>query len=87
MRSPFWRIGVFVVVLVWPLLWLYQAWEDTLGRIGQGTGRSIGVGGACSAARDFEYDAFAEAHRLAGVDCCAATVGVVVFCLCSAPPQ
>lgn len=31
MRSPFWRIGVFVVVLVWPLLWLYQAWEDTLG--------------------------------------------------------
>ena len=31
MRSPFWRIDVFVVVLVWPLLWLYQAWEDTLG--------------------------------------------------------
>ena len=31
MRYPFWRIGVFVVVLVWPLLWLYQAWEDVLG--------------------------------------------------------
>ena len=31
MRFPFWRIGVFVVALVWPLLWLYQAWEDVLG--------------------------------------------------------
>lgn len=31
MRYPFWRIGVFIVVLVWPLLWLYQAWEDSLG--------------------------------------------------------
>ena len=31
MRYPLWRIGVFVVVLVWPLLWLYQAWEDVLG--------------------------------------------------------
>ncbi|RAI63761.1 protein-methionine-sulfoxide reductase heme-binding subunit MsrQ [Pseudomonas fluorescens] len=31
MRYPFWRIGVFIVVLVWPLLWLYQAWEDVLG--------------------------------------------------------
>lgn len=31
MRHPFWRVGVFVVALVWPLLWLYQAWEDLLG--------------------------------------------------------
>ena len=31
MRYPFWRIGVFILVLVWPLLWLYQAWEDVLG--------------------------------------------------------
>ncbi|MGH8390221.1 MAG: protein-methionine-sulfoxide reductase heme-binding subunit MsrQ [Pseudomonas sp.] len=31
MRYPLWRIGVFIVVLVWPLLWLYQAWEDVLG--------------------------------------------------------
>ncbi|MBI3908803.1 MAG: sulfoxide reductase heme-binding subunit YedZ, partial [Pseudomonas fluorescens] len=31
MRYPFWRIGVFVVVLMWPLLWLYQACEDVLG--------------------------------------------------------
>lgn len=31
MHYPFWRIGVFIVALVWPLLWLYQAWEDTLG--------------------------------------------------------
>ena len=30
MRYPFWRIGVFVVVLVWPLLWLYQAWDCLL---------------------------------------------------------
>jgi sulfoxide reductase heme-binding subunit YedZ len=31
MRYPFWRIGVFIVAAVWPLLWLYQAWEDVLG--------------------------------------------------------
>ena len=31
MRYLLWRIGVFVVVLVWPLLWLYQAWEGALG--------------------------------------------------------
>lgn len=31
MRFPFWRIGVFLVAGVWPLLWLYQAWEDVLG--------------------------------------------------------
>jgi sulfoxide reductase heme-binding subunit YedZ len=31
MRYPFWRIGVFVAAAVWPLLWLYQAWEDMLG--------------------------------------------------------
>ncbi|MHC8413053.1 protein-methionine-sulfoxide reductase heme-binding subunit MsrQ [Pseudomonas sp. Hz4] len=46
MRFPFWRIGVFIAAGVWPLLWLYQAWEDVLGpdpgkvlvdRLGQGT--------------------------------------------------
>ena len=31
MRFPFWRIGVFIAAAVWPLLWLYQAWEDVLG--------------------------------------------------------
>lgn len=31
MRFPFWRIGVFTAAAVWPLLWLYQAWEDVLG--------------------------------------------------------
>ncbi|QCY10505.1 protein-methionine-sulfoxide reductase heme-binding subunit MsrQ [Pseudomonas sp. MPC6] len=31
MRYPFWRIGVFIATAVWPLLWLYQAWEDVLG--------------------------------------------------------
>ena len=31
MRYPFWRIGVFIAAAVWPLLWLYQAWEDVLG--------------------------------------------------------
>lgn len=31
MRYLFWRLGVFVVVLVWPLLWLYQAWIFALG--------------------------------------------------------
>ncbi|VVO10706.1 protein-methionine-sulfoxide reductase heme-binding subunit MsrQ [Pseudomonas fluorescens] len=31
MRYPLWRIGVFIVAAVWPLLWLYQAWVFTLG--------------------------------------------------------
>lgn len=31
MRYPFWRMGVFIAAAVWPLLWLYQAWEDVLG--------------------------------------------------------
>ncbi|MEO6678197.1 MAG: sulfoxide reductase heme-binding subunit YedZ, partial [Pseudomonas sp.] len=31
MRFPFWRIVVFIVIAVWPMLWLYQAWADVLG--------------------------------------------------------
>jgi len=31
MRFAVWRILVFIVVAVWPLLWLYQAWADVLG--------------------------------------------------------
>lgn len=31
MRYPFWRLSVFVVACVWPLLWLYQAWIFALG--------------------------------------------------------
>ncbi|PWK40920.1 protein-methionine-sulfoxide reductase heme-binding subunit MsrQ [Pseudomonas sp. OV226] len=31
MRFPVWRLGVFIVAAVWPLLWLYQAWTDVLG--------------------------------------------------------
>lgn len=31
MRYPLWRVGVFGVILVWPLLWFYQAWENVLG--------------------------------------------------------
>jgi sulfoxide reductase heme-binding subunit YedZ len=31
MRYPFWRIGVFIAAAIWPVLWLYQAWEDVLG--------------------------------------------------------
>jgi sulfoxide reductase heme-binding subunit YedZ len=31
MRYPLWRIGVFIAVAVWPLLWLYQAWIFALG--------------------------------------------------------
>lgn len=31
MRYPLWRIGVFITVAVWPLLWLYQAWIFALG--------------------------------------------------------
>jgi sulfoxide reductase heme-binding subunit YedZ len=31
MRNPFWRSAVFICAMVWPLLWLYQAWQDALG--------------------------------------------------------
>ena len=31
MRYPFWRAGVFVAALIWPLLWFYQAFADLLG--------------------------------------------------------
>lgn len=31
MRFPYWRIGVFIAAAIWPLLWLYQALEDSLG--------------------------------------------------------
>ncbi|KNC18317.1 protein-methionine-sulfoxide reductase heme-binding subunit MsrQ [Pseudomonas sp. RIT-PI-a] len=31
MRYPFWRLSVFMVACVWPLLWLYQAWIFALG--------------------------------------------------------
>ena len=31
MRYPLWRIGVFIVAAIWPLLWLYQAWIFALG--------------------------------------------------------
>ncbi|PYY71129.1 protein-methionine-sulfoxide reductase heme-binding subunit MsrQ [Pseudomonas jessenii] len=31
MRYPLWRATVFVATMVWPLLWLYQAWADVLG--------------------------------------------------------
>lgn len=31
MRYPFWRLSVFVIACVWPLLWLYQAWIFALG--------------------------------------------------------
>lgn len=31
MRFAFWRIGVFTAAVVWPLVWLYQAWADALG--------------------------------------------------------
>ena len=31
MRYPFWRLFVFVLVAVWPLFWLYQAWSFALG--------------------------------------------------------
>ncbi len=31
MRYLFWRLSVFVVVAIWPLLWLYQAWIFALG--------------------------------------------------------
>ncbi|WP_248796174.1 protein-methionine-sulfoxide reductase heme-binding subunit MsrQ [Pseudomonas sp. MWU13-2105] len=31
MRYPFWRVGVFIAMAIWPLLWLYQAWSLALG--------------------------------------------------------
>ncbi|YCH21064.1 protein-methionine-sulfoxide reductase heme-binding subunit MsrQ [Pseudomonas sp. D1-3] len=31
MRHSFWRLSVFVLVAVWPLYWLYQAWSFALG--------------------------------------------------------
>jgi sulfoxide reductase heme-binding subunit YedZ len=31
MRFAVWRIFIFIVIAVWPLLWLYQAWADLLG--------------------------------------------------------
>lgn len=31
MRYPLWRPGVFIVVAIWPLFWLYQAWASVLG--------------------------------------------------------
>ena len=31
MRHRFWRLGVFLLVAVWPLYWLYQAWSFALG--------------------------------------------------------
>lgn len=31
MRYPLWRVSVFLVAAVWPLLWLYQAWIFALG--------------------------------------------------------
>jgi sulfoxide reductase heme-binding subunit YedZ len=31
MRYALWRVGVFSVAAVWPMLWLFQAFEDALG--------------------------------------------------------
>lgn len=31
MRHPLWRLSVFVLIAVWPLYWLYQAWVFALG--------------------------------------------------------
>lgn len=31
MRLPLWRLGVFLAVSLWPLLWLYEAWSFSLG--------------------------------------------------------
>lgn len=31
MRYPLWRLSVFIVIAVWPLYWLYQAWLFALG--------------------------------------------------------
>ncbi|WP_347902040.1 protein-methionine-sulfoxide reductase heme-binding subunit MsrQ [Pseudomonas purpurea] len=46
MRYPAWRLGVFMIVAMWPVLWLFEAWSFALGpdpgkvlvdRLGQGT--------------------------------------------------
>ena len=31
MRFPYWRSFVFVWVIIWPLLWVFQAWSSVLG--------------------------------------------------------
>lgn len=31
MRHSVWRIGVFMLVMIWPLYWLYEAWALLLG--------------------------------------------------------
>jgi sulfoxide reductase heme-binding subunit YedZ len=31
MRYPLWRISVFLLITVWPLYWVYQAWLFALG--------------------------------------------------------
>jgi sulfoxide reductase heme-binding subunit YedZ len=31
MRYPLWRLSVFIVIALWPLYWLYQAWLFALG--------------------------------------------------------
>lgn len=31
MRYPLFRLGIFILAAVWPLLWLYQAWSFALG--------------------------------------------------------
>ena len=31
MRFPYWRSFVFVWVIIWPLLWVFQAWSSALG--------------------------------------------------------
>ncbi|MDI2143985.1 MULTISPECIES: protein-methionine-sulfoxide reductase heme-binding subunit MsrQ [unclassified Pseudomonas] len=31
MRYPFWRVGVFLGAVIWPLFWFYQAFADLLG--------------------------------------------------------
>ncbi|EZI30645.1 protein-methionine-sulfoxide reductase heme-binding subunit MsrQ [Pseudomonas extremaustralis] len=31
MRYPIWRLCVFMATMVWPLLWLFEAWSSALG--------------------------------------------------------
>ncbi|MDY7068655.1 Protein-methionine-sulfoxide reductase heme-binding subunit MsrQ [Pseudomonas extremaustralis] len=31
MRYPIWRLYVFMATMVWPLLWLFEAWSSALG--------------------------------------------------------
>ena len=31
MRFPYWRSFVFVLAIIWPLLWVFQAWSSMLG--------------------------------------------------------